>query len=276
MTDRVASETPRRVTLETPQQGVALVTMTHPDLQNCGSFEAITQLADALEQARQQGARICVLASGVEGHWLEHAWLPDLHGMATGGTTSGDAKGWFRAVAALTAEELVTIAAISGDCTGGGAELGWACDLRVAEEQASFGQPEVMMGLATGLGGTSRLMRLIGRTATAEMVLDGAPLTARRLYELGGLNRVVPAGQALAVSLAWAGRLAERPARSLAALKKMLNDAEELPLSEALANEQRLFQSLALTPEGARAMAEAQEPIEAGRALREIYGGPRD
>ncbi|MBW2314397.1 MAG: enoyl-CoA hydratase/isomerase family protein [Deltaproteobacteria bacterium] len=264
-----------RVRLETPREGVALITMTHPDLHNCGSFEAISQLADCIEQARREGARTCVLASGVEGHWLEHAWLPDLHGMVTGGPTSGDGSGWFRAIAGLTCEGLVTIAAISGDCSGGGAELGWACDLRVAEEQATFGQPEVQMGLATGLGGTSRLMRLIGRTATAEMVLDGAPFTARRIYELGGLNRIVPTGQAVDAALAWAERLAERPARSLAILKKTLNDAEELPLSEALANEQRLFQSLALTPEGAQAMAAAQEPIDAGRTLREIYGEPR-
>ena len=98
------------------------------------------------------------------------------------------------------------------------------------------------------------------------MIFDGAPVTAQRVHELGGLNRVVPEGQALPVALAWAERLAGRPARSLVALKKILNDAAELPLSEALANEQKLFQSLALSPEGVASMAEARR--------QSMRGGP--
>jgi len=264
------------VTLERPHEGVALVTLTDPRIRNRLSFEAVSGLADAIEQAREGGSRVCVLASGVPGHWYGHACLADLHAMVSGQPTSGDAMGWFRAIEQIAHDELVTIAAISGDCLGGGAELGWACDLRIAEEQATFAQPEVMMGLSTGLGGTSRLMRLIGPTATAEMVLDGAPLRARRIHELGGLNRVVGAGEALAVALEWARRLAERPAASLAAEKKILKAAQELPLSEALANEQKLFQSLALTPEGAEAMRRTQERLDACESPSEIYGDPRD
>ena len=261
------------VTLERPREGVALVTMTNPGTLNCGSFEGISQLARAIDGARECGARVCVLASGLEGHWYEHAWLADLHGLVTGGQTSGDPMGWFEAVAAITHEELVTIAAISGDCSGGGAELGWACDLRVAEEQVRFEQPEVRMGLSTGLGGTSRLLRLVGRTATAEMVLDGAPLSARRVYELGGVNRVVVTGQAVAHSLDWAARLAERPPRALAVLKKTLKDAEELPLSQALANEQTLFQSLVGAPEVLQNLQRIQERQDSGGVLRESWGG---
>jgi enoyl-CoA hydratase/carnithine racemase len=175
----------------------------------------------------------------------------------------------------LANPEVVSIAAISGDCSGGGAELGWACDLRIAEEQACFGQPEVMIGLATGIGGASRLMRLIGRTATAEMVLDGGPLPARRIYELGGLNRVVPEGEAVKVCLEWADRLASRPAGSLRALKQMLNDAENLPLTEALANEQRLFQQVARSEAGISGMKRVQERFDAGENQRDVYGPPR-
>jgi enoyl-CoA hydratase/carnithine racemase len=269
---------PQLVTLEHPSEGVALVTLTHPEIHNCVSFDGATQLARAIEAAREAGSRVCVLASGVEGHWYQHAWLADLHGLVTGEAgqeTSGDPMGWFDAIAAIRHEELVSIAAISGDCSGGGAELGWACDLRVAEQQASFGQPEVMMGLSTGLGGTSRLLRLIGPSATAEMVLDGAPLSATRLYELGGLNRVVPSGKAIATALEWAARLAERPPRALAITKKALKEAEELPLSEALANEQSLFQSLALTPEGRENMRRIQERYDAGARPSELWGKPR-
>jgi enoyl-CoA hydratase/carnithine racemase len=263
------------VTLEHPGEGIALVTMSNPEIGNFGSCEGIAQLAERLKEAREGGARVTILASGVPGHWFEHAWLSDLHAMFEGKPTSGDPMGWFHALSEITREEVVTLAAISGDCSGGGAELGWACDLRIAEEQASFGQPEVMIGVATGVGGTSRLMRLIGRSVTAEMVLDGAPLSAQRLHQLGGVNRVVPTGTAVAVALEWAERLASRPHASLTALKKMLNEAENLPLKEALANEQSIFQSVASRPEAVEGMKRTQARFDAGETPREVYGTPR-
>ena len=130
------------------------------------------------------------------------------------------------------------------------------------------------MGLSTGLGGTSRLLHLIGRTATAEMVLDGSPLTARRIYELGGVNRLVPTGTATVTCLEWAERLAERPPRALAVLKKTLKDAAELPLREALANEQALFQSLVGMPDALRTIQRVQERQDAGSTLHESWSEP--
>jgi len=264
------------VTLERPREGVALVTLTHPEIRNHGSWDAISELADALGEAREGGARVSVLASGVPGHWIEHAWLTDLHNMLTGQPTSGDGAGWFRALQELAKTPVVTLAAISGDCSGGGAELGWACDLRIAEEHATFGQPEVQIGVATGVGGTCRVSRLIGRTATAELVLDGAPFTARRMYELGGLNRVVATGQALPVALAWAARLAERPPDALATLKQMLIDSDEHHLDAALANEQKLFQGLVMKKPAQERMRAIQDRFDAGESLREVYGDPRE
>lgn len=263
------------VTLEYPHEGVALITMTNPKINNHGSWQAIEQLANALVEAREAGTRVSVLASGVDGHWFEHAWLRDLVNMVTGKPASGDGGAWFRALQELARTPVVTIAAISGDCSGGGAELGWACDLRIAAESACFGQPEVMIALATGVGGTSRLARLIGRTATAEMVLDGAPLPARRIYELGGLNRVVSDGTATEAALEWAARLAQRPAHSLATLKQMLIDNDDLHLSDALANEQKLFQTVVTKPEAIARMSEIQERFDAGESPRDVYGGPR-
>lgn len=266
----------KHVTLERPREGVAVVTYTHPEIRNHGSWEGVGEIADALVQARTEGARVVVLASGLPGHWIEHAWLTDLHHMLTGRPTTGDGAGWFRALHELAKTPVVSIAAISGDCSGGGAELGWACDLRIAEEQATFGQPEVQIGVATGVGGTCRVARLIGRTATAELVLDGTPFSARRVYELGGVNRVVPDGEALRVALEWAGRLAERPPAALATLKQMLIESMERPLDDALANEQRLFQQLVVQGEAKRRMRAVQDRFDAGETLRDVYGGPRD
>ena len=97
--------------------------------------------------------------------------------------TSGSGAGFFHASDLLAKSELVSIAAISGDCGGGGCELGWACDLRVVERQARFTQMEILAGLIPGLGGIARLSRLIGRTATSEIVLDGAAVVVVQRHE---------------------------------------------------------------------------------------------
>jgi enoyl-CoA hydratase/carnithine racemase len=263
------------VQLETPADGVALVTVAGPAPNGC-SFAVVEAIAAQLAQAREAGARVSVLASGTAGHWLGHASLRDLGAMFRGEATSGEGAAWFHCVRELSRTSVVTIAAVSGDCAGGGAELGWACDLRVAEENAHFAQPEVMIGVPTGLGGTARLARLIGRSAAAEMVLDGAALSARRLYELGAVNRVVENGRSLEASLAWAARLASRPPAALAAIKTILTESDDLPLTEALANEQRHFQEVARTPGALERMAAMQARYDAGELPADIYDPPFD
>lgn len=259
------------VTLEWPYEGVALVTMTNPDINNHGSWQGIYELWQTLVRAREAGGRIVVLASGVPGHWFEHAWLRDLSNMFQGKPTTGVSDGWFGCLEELSKHHVVSIAAISGDTAGGGCEIGWACDLRVAEEQVLFSQPEVRIGVGTGLGGTSRLMRLIGRTVTAEMVLDGAPMTAQRIYDLGGINKVVPTGTALEASLAWAERMAGHPPEALAGMKRMLSESEEHMLDDAVMNDQRVFQTFSGEPSAVAKMEEIQAKFDAGANIRETY-----
>jgi len=263
------------VTLERPREGVALITMTNPEIKNFGSWIAIGQLADALVEAREGGARVSVLASGVPGHWFEHAWLRDLVNTMTGEPTTGQGGAWFRCLQELNQADVVTIAAISGDTSGGGCELGWACDLRIAEEQVLFGQPEVGIGVGTGIGGTSRLRHLIGRTATAEMVLLGYPLTAQRIYELGGINRVVSEGKALATALEWASIIADRPPAAVRGMKQMLSEGDNmLAITDTVMNDQTIFQTFSGAPEAIATMREMQEQFDAGGTTRSVYGGP--
>jgi enoyl-CoA hydratase/carnithine racemase len=263
------------VSLERPREGVALVTMTNPAINNHCSWIAVEQLAATLKEAGEAGARVAVLASGVPGHWFEHAWLQDLADVIEGKPATAESIAWFNALNEIGKTSLVTIAAISGDCSGGGAELGWACDLRIAEEQALFGQPEVQIALTTGIGGTCRLARLIGRTAAAEMVMLGRPMTARRIFELGGVNEVVAAGKSRDVALEWASTLADRPPRALAALKRILIANDDLNLTDALAKEQEIFQSVANTPEAIATMRGIQARFNAGETIRQVYGMPR-
>lgn len=263
------------VSLDHPHDGVAVLTMNNPDINNHVSWAAVGEIADALVEERESGTRVVVLASGVEGLWYQHAWLTDLRALFVGEQPTGDGANWMRALQELSGTHVVSIAAVSGDCSGGGAELGWACDLRIAEERAQFGQPEVQIALTTGVGGTSRVARIIGRTATAELVLDGTPFTARRMYELGGVNRVVPDGESIDVALEWAGRLASRPPAALAALKQILIDNDNLTLNEALANEQRLFQSVLVQPAAISKMGEIQARFDGGESTQDVYGEPR-
>jgi enoyl-CoA hydratase/carnithine racemase len=262
-----------RVSLKWDVDGVAVITVTGP-APNPSTLEAISQLADRLTEAREAGARVVVLASDVPGHWLGHASLRDLAALFRGNHVDGDPTCFFRAVEELSKMSVVTIAAISGDCGGGGAELGWSCDLRVVDESANFAQMEVLAGLIPGLGGIARLTRLIGRTATSEIVLDGAPMSAQRIFELGGINRVVEKGCALEVSLAWARRLASRPPEALALAKKVLAESDELPLSDSLANEQSRFQQIAATPAALALMDEIQDEYDQGRIPPQVAIAP--
>jgi enoyl-CoA hydratase/carnithine racemase len=259
------------IELEHPTQRVAVLTLNDPERCNRISWAAVDRLAERLAEVRDGGARVCVLASAVAGHWFEHACLRDLRGMVTGDAMSGSGVGWFLAQQELTSPQMISIAAISGDCSGGGAELGWACDLRVAEEAVRFSQPEILMDLSTGIGGTARLSHLIGRTATAEMVLDGSQVSARRMYELGGINRVVSAGQARTVAIEWAGRLATRSPMAVAALKQVLGAVETLPLDRALEREQELFQEVVRSPGGVAGIERVAARLDAGEGMRDVY-----
>lgn len=249
-----------------PHAGVAVVTFSDPPRGNQLCWAAVDALGDQLKQCREAGARVLVLASGLAGHWLEHAWLRDLSNGVQGLAQTGTGAGWFTAQAELAHESVISIAAMSGDSSGGGAELGWACDLRIAEIHAWFSQPEIDMGLTTGIGGCSRLARLAGRSTAAEMVLTGAPLPAQRLYELGAINRLVPAGQSLAVALELAAALADKSPLATAGLKRILAVADTVPLDEALRFEQEVFQSVVVSARASMGMEQVQARYDDARA----------
>lgn len=221
-------------------------------------WAAVDEMGQKLEQCRSSGARVVILASDLAGYWFNHAWLEDLLAGLSGGSQTGSGAGWFTAQQALTHPDTISIAAISGVAAGGGAELGWACDLRIAEAQATFSQPEVDLGLTTGIGGCSRLSRLVGRSMATEMVLTGEPQTAQKLYDLGAINRVVPTGQALSCAIEMASSLAAKSIDATRGLKQILNDADEHFLKASLENEQAIFQSVITTPGALQGMSNRQ------------------
>ena len=152
-----------------------------------------------------------------------------------------------------------TIAAIEGHCLGGGMELALACDIRVASETSRLGLPEVKLGVFPAGGGTERLPRLIGESRARELIYTGEPVDAREAWRLGLVNRVAPAGQALAVAQELGRTIAQRAGLTLRTVKTVLDRGMCMDLMEAqqvsIDAISDLFQSEAVQ-EGVRAFLE--------------------
>jgi enoyl-CoA hydratase/carnithine racemase len=136
-----------------------------------------------------------------------------------------------------------SIAAISGWAIGGGLELALSADLRVADETARFGLPEVSLGILPSAGGMSRLVRLLGTARAKQLILLGERFDAARALELGVVNRVVPAGEAETAALEWAQKLAEQPQAALQVTRELIDRSAEMSLAGSLAAE-RLAQGM--------------------------------
>ncbi|MBE0616683.1 MAG: enoyl-CoA hydratase/isomerase family protein, partial [Proteobacteria bacterium] len=161
-----------------------------------------------------------------------------------------------------------TIAAVAGLALGGACEVALACDLRIAADNASFGLPEVKLGLLPGGGGTQRLPRLVGVTKAKELLFTGDPIDAQEAYRIGLVNKVVPLERLLEEAQAMAARIASRPAFALRMIGAAVDGGVDLPLDAALAYEARCFEMLFSTEderEGVQAFVEKRKPVYKGR-----------
>jgi enoyl-CoA hydratase / 3-hydroxyacyl-CoA dehydrogenase len=122
---------------------------------------------------------------------------------------------------AMETSSIVTIAAVNAAAFGGGNELAMACDFRIAAQSASFGQPEINLGIIPGFGGTQRLPRLIGEARALELNLLGDPIDAGEALELGLVNRVVPDHELLDTALSWARKLAGQAPLAVQEIKRV-------------------------------------------------------
>jgi enoyl-CoA hydratase/carnithine racemase len=144
------------------------------------------------------------------------------------------------ALDALAALPVVTIAVVAGYALGGGCELALACDLRFAADNAKMGQPEVLLGLIPGAGGTQRLPRLVGVGRAKELIYTGRMVDMVEAPRIGLVDRVLPADDVLPAALDAAAGFAAGPA-SLALAKRTIDEGIDLPLVDALALERRRF-----------------------------------
>jgi enoyl-CoA hydratase len=156
------------------------------------------------------------------------------------------------------------IAAINGYALGGGCELALACHLRIASENAKFGQPEVNLGIIPGYGGTQRLARLVGKGRAMELILTGNQIDAHEAYRIGLVNKVVPQQELMAAATTLAQTIAGKGQIAIRMALKAMNMTQETNLTDGLQLEASLFGVCTASEdakEGTRAFLEKRKPV---------------
>ncbi|MEU7645726.1 enoyl-CoA hydratase/isomerase family protein [Streptomyces huasconensis] len=146
------------------------------------------------------------------------------------------------------------VAAVNGYALGGGCELALCADFRIAAENAKLGQPEILLGLIPGAGGTQRLARLVGPAKAKDLIFTGRQVKAPEALAIGLVDRVVPAAEVYEQAHAWAARLARGPAIALRAAKESIDAGLETDLDTGLAIERTWFAGLFATEDRERGM----------------------
>ena len=158
---------------------------------------------------------------------------------------------FLRALNAVAAMPCPTIAAVSGVALGGGCELALACDFRLAGQRARFGQPEILLGIIPGGGGTQRLSRLVGPARAKDLVFSGRMVDAAEAAQMGLVDRVTEAEDVTAAAVGWASEFATGPRHALLLAKHAIDRGLSLPLQDGLLLEQDLFVRSFTTPDAA-------------------------
>ena len=250
------------------RDGVAFVTVNRPDKLNALNDQVMAELADAVERITTlPEIRGAIITGAGPKAFIAGADIGDL---SRQGPFDGKARA-MRGQGVLRRLETCgkpVIAAVNGYALGGGCELAMACHLRLASENAKFGQPEVKLGIAPGYGGTQRLPRLVGKGVALHLILSGDMIDTQEAYRIGLVNKVVPAADLLAESeKVLRGILAMAPLAVRLCLEAV-DQGLEMTLDEGLLLEANHFGLLAATQdmkEGTTAFLEKRPARFAGR-----------
>nr|MBA3654978.1 enoyl-CoA hydratase/isomerase family protein [Actinomycetota bacterium] len=163
------------------------------------------------------------------------------------------------ALDAVAAIPRATIAAVAGYALGGGCELAMACDFRVVGDSAKLGQPEVLLGIIPGGGGTQRLTRLVGSARAKDLIFSGRQVGAAEALHMGLADRVVPSDEVFDAAVAWAAELAAGATAAQALAKRAIDEGLDGTLEAGLALEGQLFNDVFLTEDAAAGVASFRE-----------------
>ena len=246
--------------------GVALVTLDRPEVLNALDYQTLGELVEALETLDTEDSVRCIVITGAGDRAF--AAGADIKEMADATpvtlTVANNLARWER----LRRIRLPIIAAVRGFALGGGCELAMACDMVVAADDATFGQPEIKIGIMPGAGGTQRLTRALGKAKAMEMILTGRNMSASEALERGLVSQVVAREETVPAALALAAEIAALPPLAVRAAKESVNRAYELSLEAGLEFERRNFFLLFSSEdqkEGMKAFIEKRRPEWSGR-----------
>ncbi len=246
---------------------VAIITINRPDKRNALNIKTREEGAALLEELRSDESVGVVVFTGAG----DKAFIAGADIAEFAGRTAMSQREVMMGRSLFTAIDTFpkpVIAMINGYCLGGGCELALACDIRIASEIASFGQPEINLGIIPGGGGTQRLTRLVGEGKAMEMILTGEIIDAKTAHAIGLVNHVVPVDQLQAKTLEVANRIADKSPVALRLAKDAVKTASRSNLDEGLRREVDLFALCFSTEdkdEGVSAFLEKRKPVFRGK-----------
>jgi enoyl-CoA hydratase/carnithine racemase len=241
-----------RIEIHQATPRVATIRIDRPKLNPLDS-QVQSELRRAAEQVTASADVRAVVLYGGQVAFAAGADIKEMAGLSYEDMVerSGALQDSFTAVARIPKP---VIAAVVGFALGGGCELALCADLRVAAENARFGQPEIKLGLIPGAGGTQRLARLVGTARAKDLVFSGRTVDAREALDIGLADRVVAVDEVYPQALAWAAELAAGPALALRAAKEAIDRGIETDLATGLEIERVQFTALFATEDRAAGM----------------------
>jgi enoyl-CoA hydratase len=221
--------------------GVAVVTINRPAALNALNVEILEELAAAFEALKNDAAVACVILTGSGSKAFVAG--ADIAAMQALDAVSAAhfARLGHAVLSSIENFPKPVIAAVNGFALGGGCELAMACDIRIAGENARFGQPEVNLGVIPGFGGTLRLSRLVGKGRAKELIFTGDMIDAQEAYRIGLANKVVLAEELLAVARSMARKIASKGPVAVRFAKESVDNGLEMDLDRACRFEADLF-----------------------------------
>lgn len=256
------------ILIQANENGVTVLTVNRPEAMNALNTRVLCELDAALDAIESdEHCRVVVMTGAGEKAFVAGADIAEMREMTPAQASAFSLFGQ-KVFSRIKRLNQPVIAAVNGYALGGGCELAMAADLRVASENARFGQPEINLGIIPGFGGTVRLTRLVGPAKAREMILTGAPIDAQEAHRIGLINRVVAPGQSLASALEWAVELASKAPVALAMAKSAMRESWDLPVDQAMEVERERFAGTfesADQKEGMAAFLEKRKPKFRGK-----------
>ncbi|HEX2281565.1 MAG TPA: enoyl-CoA hydratase-related protein [Thermomicrobiales bacterium] len=250
--------------IETRRDGaVAIVTMSRPEALNAFNTDQLTSLLDVVNGLSADPAVRAVVLTG-EGSRAFAAGA-DIAEMST--KSPAEARDFSELghtiCKSIESAPQPWIAAVNGFALGGGCEMALACDIRLASDNAQFGQPEVTLGVLAGWGATQRLPRLVGPAVAAELLVTGRRVKSDEAFRVGLVNAVYAADELMDRAVKMAHTVSNNSPRAVAASKRAMRRAFDLPLNDGLAYETHTFALLFETPDQQEGMAAFMEKRQA-------------